>query len=41
MVIECELELRYVIAPAEGAAVGDRKGHLHDVGMAGAECSRG
>jgi hypothetical protein len=35
--VECELELGVVVAPAEGAAVGDREGHLHDVGMAGAE----
>src|SRR5256885_8550904 len=38
--VECELELGVVVAPAEGAAVGDREGHLHDVGMAGAECAR-
>jgi hypothetical protein len=35
--IECEFELGVVIAPAESAAVGDREGRLHDVGMAGAE----
>src|SRR3984957_6450397 len=38
--VECELELGVVVAPAEGAAVGDRQGHLHDVRMAGAECAR-
>src|ERR1700692_1200146 len=37
--VECELKLGVVVAPAEGAAVGDREGHLHDVGMAGAECA--
>ena len=38
--IECELELGVVVAPAEGAAVGDREGHLHGVGMACAEFAR-
>jgi hypothetical protein len=37
--VECELELGVVVAPAEDAAVRDREGHLHDVGMAGAECA--
>src|ERR1700684_2135989 len=38
--IECEFEFGIVVAPAEGAAVGDREGHLHGVGMAGAEFAR-
>jgi hypothetical protein len=29
--IEGELEFGVVVAPAEGAAVGDREGHLHAV----------
>src|SRR3954449_3050665 len=37
--VECERELGVVVAPAEGTAVGDREGHLHDVGVAGAECA--